>query len=85
MATRREVYTAIDSERNYQLNKWGDINKAPSQFFYYAEDYLTEAKHLIARNSYESVNPEITAIARKVAALMVKLMEQHGVTNRPLA
>lgn len=83
-ATRQEVYDAIDSEREYQIQKWkdGEVVKATSQYLYYAEDYLNEAKHLIARNSYASVTPEITAIARKVAALMVKLMEGYGVSKR---
>lgn len=81
-ATRQEVYAAIDSERAYQESKWGDNHKAVSQYLYYAEDYLAEAKHLVARNSYENVRVEVTAIARKIAALMVKLMEQHGADRR---
>lgn len=88
---RQEALDAIALERQYQVEKWGfwddrmgafEARKQPSQFLYYAEGYMDEAKQLLARKSYADARRDVCLIAMKVAALMTALMEQHGVETR---
>ena len=48
MKTRREVYTVIDGERDYQDNLWGgsshDSFKSVGDFIIYMDQYIHRAK-----------------------------------------
>lgn len=81
-----DVYAAIIKEREYQDERWG-TNGLPAQhelesFLVYIESYVDEAKTLLARNSKEDVIVQVQHNLRKIAALAVAAMEQHGVALR---
>jgi len=88
MATRAEVYEAIDSERRYQDMRWNasttttEGNHNVTEFLVYMRDYVEEALHYLSRNA----DPEATKFAlnsvRKVATLGVACMEQNGAPQR---
>lgn len=84
-ASRSRVYKAIDGERDYQ-SKWDDVesqNKhSVEEYIMYMEDYLAEAKHLLCRNASEEVRQEALHGMRKVTALGVACLEQHGAPRR---
>lgn len=85
---REEVYSAIDSERTYQDIRWlGDTTTSeglhsPEEWFLYIEDYVNEAKHICSREPTQLAYPVVMDIMRKIAAMSVKAMEQHGTTKR---
>lgn len=85
---RNEVYLAIDSERDYQDKMWNCETTAscgkhsPEEWYMYIEDYINEAKHILSRKNVQEAYPEAMNIMRKVAAMSVCAMEQHGVKNR---
>lgn len=85
MATRQEVYEAIDGERNYQ-RKWEKSDSKGehsfSEWFAYMEDYIGEAKHILAREMKQDGYPKVTHIMRKVTAMGVAAMEQLGAPHR---
>lgn len=85
-ATRAKVYAAIDSERDYQDARWGSTESkglhSISEFIAYCDDYLLEAKHILARKPMVAAYPEALPIIRKVAAMLVSCMEQHGAVLR---
>ncbi len=86
MTTREEVYAAIDSEREYQ-GKWEVESESKGlhsieEFFIYVEDYVLEAKHILSRESIQTARPKALNIMRKVTALGVAAMEQHGAPKR---
>ncbi len=86
MATRQEVYTALDGERAYQ-GKWEVESESKgrhsfSEFFAYMEDYIDEAQHILAREPVQVANPKVAHIMRKVTALGVAAMEQLGAPLR---
>lgn len=94
-ADRNTVYKAIDSERDYQDANWGrDLSggRAPlehhgmpggwrslDEFVLYMQGYMADAVHSAShcRNRLETLNS-----IRKVAALAVACMEQHGAPKR---
>lgn len=80
---RGMVYKAIDSERNYQLKRWGvngeDAKHSVGDFLTYMDDYLSEAKHRASREDGDTGSLEVL---RKVVALGVACMEQHGAPMR---
>jgi len=89
MATRNEVYAAIDSEREYQDRKGVHASKAPHEhgiesFIVYMEDYLAEARKQASRIWTEDgrAAPVVLDTIRKVTALGVACMEQHGAPSR---
>ena len=79
---RNKVYKRIDEERAYQYEKWGDPSKTPTEFLVYMQDYLTEAFNHATRfpnpGSIEMVLEDI----RKITAMGVACMEQHGCPPR---
>ncbi len=87
-ATRQVIYTAIDGERDYQEG-WKDPTLTTSQgnhsvqeFLGYIQDYAAEAIHIGCRKP-DPVSIEFGLHAlRKIAALAVSAMEQHGVKFR---
>lgn len=88
MTTRSEVYAAIDSERDYQDKMAGnsardkvDDNRDQGSLILLAEHYMQKLREAHAGpNSLGSV--EVTSVARKVAALLVMLMERNGAPLR---
>lgn len=90
---RAEVFAAIDTEREYQIRRWGfrDENRmieAPhslEEFLLYMEDYMHEARHQLSRLP----EPEAREIAlhtlRKVVTLGIAAHEQLGCPHRDLS
>lgn len=85
---RQNVYAAIDSERNYQEQKWGktlsggrpgngerSVDEFSLYIAGYTEDLVRCASHF--GNSHEKLE-----IIRKIAGLCVACMEQHGAPDR---
>jgi hypothetical protein len=87
-ATRAEIYAAIDGEREYQEG-WKDPTLTDTQgihsvqeFLSYIQDYTAEAIHVGCRRP-DKVSVEFGLHnLRKIAALAVSCMEQHGVRER---
>lgn len=89
MATRAEVYAAIDGERDYQEARKASEGSTsyngshtPEEFLIYMNDYLAEANHAAARVWGKDCKPAILNILRKVTALGVACMEENGVVVR---
>lgn len=87
-ATRKEVYEAIDSERDYQDSRWNPETTTScnvhsfEDWFTYIEDYVSEAKHLLSRVPRQESDPVALDIMRKVAGMSVCAMEEHGAPKR---
>lgn len=88
MTTRFEVYAAIDGERDYQ-KKWEDPELTDSggkhsttEFLIYIRDYVEEALHIGCREPDPVAEPKMLNSMRKIAALAVCCMEQHGAPKR---
>lgn len=95
MINRQEVYEAIDSERNYQDDRWGPYLSAErdplpehgmpagwrslDEFVMYMQGYMNDLVHA-ASHSADKI--EALNIVRKVTALGVRCMEQHGAPRR---
>ena len=88
MTTRPEVYAAIDGERDYQDSRWNSETTTSEgkheleEWLIYIDDYVTEAKHTIARLPRQESSPKVLASLRKIAAMCVCAMEQHGAPRR---
>ena len=88
MSTREEVYKAIDSERDYQDSRWNKETTTSENihsfedWIVYMEDYLTEAKYILSRNARQVAEPNVCHIMRKVVAMGVNSLEQHGALHR---
>jgi len=88
MATRQEVYDAINGERDYQNRKWNpqtttsDGIHSLEEWYTYIEDYVNEAKHILSRLPKQEADLQALHIMRKVAAMAVCAMEQHGASQR---
>lgn len=80
---RRRVYEAIDSEREYQDQKWGnprhDEQESMGNFLIYIERYLNRAK---AGFYDHNATVDVLNDVRKIAALAVAAMEQFGAPKR---
>lgn len=91
MANRKEVYIAIDTERDYQDKMQGnsartnvDDNRDQGSLILLAEHYMQKLRE--AHAGPNSLGSEIvTGNARKVAALLVMLMERFGAPKRVVA
>jgi hypothetical protein len=84
-ASRAEVYAAIDSERDYQEQKWPGNFHSPVEFLVYMQDYLTEAMRVASRQPDEVAIPRVLESIRKITAMGVACMEQHGAPKREVA
>ncbi len=88
MATRAEVYAAIDGEREYQDRRWNadtttsEGKHSLEEWIVYMEDYLAEAKHILSRTAWQDGQSKALDAIRKVTALGVACMEQHGAPQR---
>lgn len=79
MATRVEVYRALDSERNYQDQRWGDRGVLPvGEWVDYIRRYHEAAAAAVTAEDYEAAMDNV----RKIAGLAVVCMEQHGAPMR---
>lgn len=91
MTNRTEVYTAIDTERAYQNKRWNrtDSDRNAGHNPHSVAEWLTYMRYYIDKG-LEAVtitnDPEAETagleFARKVAALGVVCMEQHGAPLR---
>lgn len=88
MPTRQEVYNALNSEREYQQSRWNEKTTTSknlhsfSEWFAYMEDYIAEAKHILARTARQNAEIPVQHIMRKVTAMGVAAMEDHGAPHR---
>lgn len=88
MVDRAEVYAAIDGEREYQAVRWSeDITctggrHSVTEFLVYMRDYAEEALHNVSREADPGASEKALHWVRKVAALGVACMEQHGAPRR---
>lgn len=79
---REDVYSAIDSERDFQDRKWGSVDEHPHEVGAWI---LLMQKHLRdAENAWCSSDGHYTALReiRKVLAVGVACAEQHGIQHR---
>jgi hypothetical protein len=80
VATRAEVYAAIDTERAYQDDLWQGNKLTIGEFILLLSEYTDRAKHEWSTEK----KPEQRALefVRKVAGIAVNCMEQHGAPPR---
>jgi hypothetical protein len=81
---RADVYKAIDGERDYQDWRWGTVQDHPHDvggWIVIMEQLLADAREEFTRQA-----GDVGALTelRKVAAVAVACMEQHGVNPRPV-
>lgn len=83
---RQEVYQVIDSERDYQeylikKNNW-DEDKSVGAFLTILRGYLRKAEDAwLSESDKEEDRPSLAQI-RKIAAVAVATIEQHGAPKR---
>lgn len=79
---RSDVYACIDGERDYQDRKWGSPQQRPKQ----VGAWLTLMRALLTRAESEWAvsdgDTEALEQIRKVTAVGVACMEQHGAVER---
>ncbi len=81
MATRNDVYVAINTERAYQDKRWpNERAHTTDEFILFMEHYLHEARRLASTTP--DGNVEVLDFVRKVTALGVACMEQNGAPRR---
>lgn len=80
---RKEIYAALDSERDYQDKKWGDVHtervKEVGSYLTIIRGCLNRAE---ARFMDSKGDQEALTELRKVAAVCVACFENHGVAAR---
>ncbi len=85
---RADVYRLIDGERSYQDQKWNADTTISGgthgieAWYVFIEDYINEAKHILARLPKQIGDVRAMEIMRKVAAMAVCAMEQHDTLPR---
>ena len=88
---RKDVYAAIDSERDYQRKRWGDDHETVvNSFILYMGHHLQRAREVASTckdgNNYPGATGESSLdYIRKVVALGVACMEQNGAPHRAKA
>lgn len=88
MNGRKEVYKAIDGEREYQAARWNEHTTSTkgfhsvTEFLVYIRDYAEEGLHVCSREADPEASEKALHIVRKIAALGVGCMEQNGVRER---
>lgn len=82
--SRRAVYAAIDSERAYQNEKWGDGDHTVTEYILYMEHYLSEARRSASTQDLTVAirHNLVMDFIRKVTALGVVCMEENGAPHR---
>lgn len=88
MASRLEVYDAIDSERDYQDSLWNP-ETTPTEgvhhvasWLTYMRSYLDEAVNQVSRGADPAASVAALNTIRKITAMGVACMEQHGAPQR---
>lgn len=92
MATRKQAYDAIDSERNYQDKLYsgtfsskrtkpdgGALERSIDEFSHYIQAYSDQFGVVIVQHR---PTKEKLDLMRKIAAMAVACMEQHGAPLR---
>ena len=88
MTARHDVYYALDSERTYQETRWNSQTTTSGglhsleEWVVYIDNYLQEAKAHLTRNEKKIGDPLALATIRKITAMGVACMEQHGAPHR---
>ena len=89
MPDRQQVYSAIDTERAYQdkliVQTYGDLNAhnhSLEEFIMYMEVLLADAKKILSTVWGPKAQEQALPIVRKVTALGVAAMEEHGAPRR---
>lgn len=88
MASRAEVYHALDTERTYQESRWNSTTTTSggqhsvSEFVLYMEYYLQECRRLLSTQASPKSEQDGLDFVRKVTALGVACMEQNGAPPR---
>lgn len=81
-ATRKQVFSVVTDERVYQDRKWGTLDEHPHE----VGSWITIMRKLLrdAEDAYQSQRGDIGALdeIRKVVAVGVACMEQHGPIGR---
>ena len=80
MTTRKEVYEAVDSERDFQDNLNDHVQTIGEESL-----MMNEYVSRVTREwTNEFTRPEVKTLAeiRKLAAICVRCLENHGVQNR---
>lgn len=81
-ATRKEVFDALESERRYQAKKWGEHPHEIAAFVCYIMEHAHQLQHVVSTTSEAGNANAILDHVRKVGALAVACMEQHGAPRR---
>lgn len=88
MTDRDDVYNALDSERDYQDQQW-NVNTTSTggqhsvtEFLVFMQDYLTQAMHQVSREGEPFASEKALHTVRKITAMGVACMEQHGAPRR---
>jgi hypothetical protein len=86
MTPRSEVYSAIDSERDYQDAQRGNAKRHEGQPAMTPGEYILCMEHALAEARSTWYRPDggerSLESVRKVVALGVSAMEQHGAPRR---
>lgn len=89
MATRSDVYRAIDSERAYQDRVWAEnagLTAQPvrtvAEELLILEDYVLRARKAWTDAPRQTEVVVTTDILRKCAGICVRAMENHGAPSR---
>lgn len=86
--SRKFVYEAIDGEREYQDAKWNPSTTTSGgehsvgEWLIYMRDYIEEALHILTRTADPEGTDRALHNVRKVAAMGVVCMEEHGAPLR---
>lgn len=78
---RSQVYKAIDSERDFQERRWTRPahNHSATEYLVYIDHYVRKAMEAVSTEDGEA---SALPCLRKIAALAVSAMEEHGVPFR---
>lgn len=84
MISRQEVFEHVNDEREYQDAKWPLPAHLHSmtEFAVYIENYITEIFRIVSITDETVTHDQIMERFRKIAALAVAAMEQHGTPPR---
>lgn len=88
MPSRQEVYAALDSERAYQQSRWNETTTTSkgfhsfSEWLAYMDYYIGLAKKELATRARQDAYPDVAHIMRKITAMGVAAMEDHGAPKR---
>lgn len=79
LQTRQEAFAAVDGELEYQLAKFGENPHEIDAFATYIRQY---SKILDEVATQPSEPWEKLTVMRKIAAIAIRCMEQHGAPKR---